>query len=217
MMPVVKKRRKMFLLAGVVVIVAILTAATVLTGGTRAEAVQVQTGDIIRTVEDTGYVQPATDYDLHAAQNARIAQVTADTGQQVKKGQTLVILENLDLSPQIEDTRSQLSQIIAAIPATQAAVQRVELELKNAGENLERFRSLHEAGAMATVEFKEARLKVETLEQSLRKQTALLESARAQEAGLSQSLQNLSRKEGQLRLQSPVDGIVLSLPPNRNR
>lgn len=217
MKPVVKKRKKMFLLVGIVLILALIAAATVLAGGTEAEMVQARTGDIIRFVEDTGYVQPATNYDLHAVQNAKIVQVPVDTGQQVKAGQTLVVLENLDLSIQIEDTRSQLSQTAASIPAAQAAVQRIELELKKAGENLERLRSLHEAGAIPTVEYEEAELKVETLEQSLQEQTSLLESARAQEAGLNQSMQNLNRKERQLTLQSPVDGIVLSLPAKQEQ
>ncbi|WP_027363654.1 efflux RND transporter periplasmic adaptor subunit [Desulfotruncus alcoholivorax] len=217
MKPVAKKRKKMFLLVGVGVILAIITAATILTGGTEAETVPVRTGDIIRAVEDTGYVQPATNYDLHAVQNARVVRVPVDTGQQVKKGQTLVVLENLDLSLQIEDTRSQLSQTAASISAAQAAVQRIELELKNAGENLVRFRELYESGAIAVVDVEEARLKVETLEQSLKEQTSLLESARAQEAGLNRSLQNLNRKERQLTLQSPVDGIVLSLPAKQEQ
>lgn len=217
MKPVAKKRKKMFLLIGAVVILAIITTATVLNGGTEAETVQARTGDIIRSVEDTGYVQPATNYDLHAVQNARVVQVPVDTGQQVKAGQPLVVLENLDLSIQIEDTRSQQSQTAASISAAQAAVQRLELELKNARENLERSKELYESGAVTMVAFEEARLKVETLEQSLQEQTSLLESARAQEAGLNRSLQDLNRKEGQLTLQSPVDGIVLSLPTKQEQ
>jgi len=212
MKPVVKKRKKIFLWVGIVLILTLVTVAKILTGGTAAETVQAQTGDIIRYVEDTGYIQPATNYDLHAVQNARIIQVPVATGQQVKAGQTLVVLESLDLAIQIEDTRSQLSQTAATIPAAQAAVQRIELELQKAGENLERLRSLHEAGAIPTVEYEEAELTVKTMEQSLQEQTSLLESARAQEAGMNRSLLNLNRKEQQLTLQSPVDGIVLSLP-----
>ncbi len=217
MKPVAKKRKKLFILVGIVVILALITAITVLTGGTGAETVQVRTGDIIRSVEDTGYVQPATSYDLHAPQNAKVVQVPVDRGQQVNKGQTMVVMENLDLSLQVEDTRSQLSQTAASIAAAQAAVQRIELELKNAGENLARFQDLYESGAISTVEFEAAELKVQTLEQSLQEQKSLLESTRAQQAGLNRSLQNLNRKERQLTLQSPVDGIVLSLPAKQEQ
>jgi len=217
MKPVAKQSKRLLLLTGVVLLLSAITAAAVLTGGTEVETVTVKTGNITRAVEDTGYVQPATSYDLHAAQNARVIRVAVTTGQQVKAGQTLVALENLDLTLQIEDTRSRLSQIAASIEAGQAAVQRLELELQNAAANLERIRALHEAGAVPTVEYEAAALKVAGLEQSLQEQTALLESARAQEAGLHKSLQNLNRKELQLTLQSPVDGIVLSLPAKQEQ
>jgi len=212
-----KKRKKIFLWAGIVVLLGLAVTAAVLTGGTEAETVAVKTGDITRAVEDTGYIQPATNYDLHAVQNAKVVRVPVATGQRVEEGQTLVVLENLDLSMQIEDTRSQLSQTSATIQAAQAAVQRMELELQKAQDNLERLRSLHESGAIPTVEFEEAEVGVKTLEQSLQEQTALLESAQAQQAGMNRSLQNLNRKEKQLTLQSPVDGIVLSLPAEQEQ
>lgn len=207
----------MFVLAGIVITLALAVIIMVMMGGIEAETAQVRTGDIIQTVEDTGYVQPATKYDLQALQNAKVIQVSVDTGQIVKKGQALVVLENLDLSMQITDTRSQLNQTTASISATQAAIDRTQLELKNAAGNLERARELYAAGAMTAVDFESARLKVETLEQSIKEQTQLLESARAQESGLNQSLQNLNLKERQLTMQSPVDGLVLNLPAKQEQ
>jgi len=217
MKPVIKQRKKIFLLIGIVVILALAAIIMVKNGGIEAETVQVGTGDIIQAVEDTGYVQPATKYDLQAAQNAKIIRVPVENGQRVKKGQALVILENLDLTMQITDTNSQLNQTVASISASQAAVDRTQVELKNAADNLERARQLFEAGAMTTVDFDTARLKVETLEQSLKEQTLLLESARAQEAGLNRSLQNLNLKERQLVLQSPVAGEILNLPAEQEQ
>ncbi len=217
MKPVTKRKKKIFLWAGIVVLLGLAVTAAVLNGGTEAETAAVKTGEITRAVEDTGYIQPATNYDLHAVQNARVVRVPVAVGQQVEEGQTLVVLENLDLSIQIEDTRSQLSQTSATIQAAQAAVQRMELELQKAQDNLERLRSLHESGVIPTVEFEEAEVGAKTLEQSLQEQTALLESARAQQSGMNRSLQNLNRKEKQLTLQSPVDGIVLSLPAEQEQ
>ncbi len=217
MKPVVKQRKKILLLLGIMIILALAAIIMVKNGGIEAETVQVGTGDIIQAVEDTGYVQSATKYDLQAAQNAKIIRVPVENGQRVKKGQALVILENLDLTIQISDTRSQLNQTTASISAAQAAVDRTQLELKNAADNLERTRQLFEAGALTTVDFEAAQLKVETLKQSLKEQTLLLESTKAQEAGLNQSLQNLNRKERQLVLQSPVDGEILNLPAQQEQ
>ncbi|TYO97446.1 efflux RND transporter periplasmic adaptor subunit [Desulfallas thermosapovorans] len=189
-----------------------LAAIITITGrGIEADTVRVVKGDITRVVEDTGYVQPSTKYDLQATQNARVIQVPVVIGQQVHKGQVLVVLENLDLDMQIADTQAQLNQTAASIAAARAAVDRTRLELENAANYLERLRELFASGAVAEVDFEAARFKVETLEQSLQEQTQLLESARAREAGLNQLLHNLNRKDRQLTLQSPVEGVILSL------
>lgn len=206
-----KRRKKVFLGAGV--LAALVLAATVLAGGGKeAETVQAQQGSITRTVEDNGYVQPAKNYDIHAVQNARVVQVPVETGQQVKQGQTLVVLENLDLGVQISDVRSQLSQAKTAADGARAALERTQLELEDARENFARVEELFRAGATSRVEYDKARLQVETCEQSLKEQSSRLDSALAQVAGLSQSLQQLSTKEQQLVVKSPVAGTVLSLP-----
>lgn len=217
MKPVAKYGKRLFLLSVFLVILALAAMYMIKNGGIEAETVRVRTGDIIKAVEDTGYVQPATKYDLQAAQNAKIIQVPVANGQQVAKGQTLVIMENLDLSLQITDTRTQLSQSAPSLAAAQAAVDRTRLELKNAEDNLERSQQLFDAGATPVVDLEAARLKVETLEQALKEQALLLESTKEKEAGLNRSLQNLNRKEKQLVLQSPVDGEILNLPAEQEQ
>lgn len=217
MKPVAKYGKRLFLLSVFLVILALAAMYMIKNSGIEAETVRVRTGDIIKAVEDTGYVQPATKYDLQAAQNAKIIQVPVVNGQRVAKGQTLVIMENLDLSLQITDTRTQLSQSAASLAAAKAAVDRTRLELKNAEDNLERSQQLFDAGAMPVVDLEAARLKAETLEQALKEQELLLDSTREKEEGLNRSLQDLSRKEGQLVLQSPVAGEILNLPAEQEQ
>ncbi|KAF1085559.1 Macrolide export protein MacA [Sporotomaculum syntrophicum] len=217
MKPVAKYGKRLFLLSVFLVILALAAMYMIKNSGIEAETVRVRTGDIIKAIEDTGYVQPATKYDLQAAQNAKIIQVPVANGQRVAKGQTLVIMENLDLSLQITDTRTQLSQSAASLAAAKAAVDRTRLELKNAEDNLERSQQLFDAGAMPVVDLEAARLKAETLEQALKEQELLLDSTREKEEGLNRSLQNLNRKEMQLVLQSPVDGEILNLPAEQEQ
>ncbi|MCL6561158.1 MAG: efflux RND transporter periplasmic adaptor subunit, partial [Firmicutes bacterium] len=157
-------------------------------------------------------VQPATNYDIHATQSARVVQVPVETGQAVKRGQTLVVLENLDLAVQISDVRSQLSQAQTTAGGARAAIERTQLELNDARENLARVQELFQAGAVTQVEYDKARLQVETTQQSLNEQRSRLNSAMAQVDGLRQSLRQLDTKGRQLVVKSPVDGTVLSLP-----
>jgi len=71
---------------------------------------------------------------------------------------------------------------------------------------------LYKAGAISQVDYDKAKLLVETNQKIINEQNSILESALTQEAGLNQSLQQLSAKEGQLVVKSPVTGIVMNLP-----
>ena len=206
------KQRKKFYLGGGVLAVLVVVFLALTGGGQEVEIVEAQKGSLTRTVADSGYVQPATDYDLHATQSARVVRVPVETGQAVKEGQTLLVLENLDLSLQLSDVRSQLTQANTAAAGARAGLERVQLELDDVRANLERVEQLYQAGASAKAEYDKARLQVETYQQSVSEQSSRLNSALAQEAGLSQSLQQLMAKAQQLVVKSPVGGTVQSLP-----
>lgn len=211
-----KKRGKIYLGAGAAAV--LILAALALSGrGTEAETVQARRGDITRTVADSGYVQPATDFDLHATQSARVTQVPVETGERIVQGQTLVVLENLDLSVQISDARSQLAQAGSTAAGARASLERTRLDLNDAQENYTRTEELFQAGAVTRVELDRARLQVETLRKSLTENSSRLEAALAQAGSLSQSLEQLGAKEQQLVVKSPVDGIVLNLPVKKEQ
>lgn len=211
-------KRKILVYLGVAVAAVAGTAAWLAAGGTEeVGTVQVQIGTIVRAVVDTGYVQAAANHDLYAAQSGRAVRVYVKVGQAVKKGDTLVVLENLDLAMQVEDTRSQLSQAVIAVGGARAAVDRAQAELRDAEENLARTQELFGAEAATQVELDKARLQVEVCGQSVKEHTSRLESALAQQAGLRQSLEQLEAKERQLVVRSPVSGTVLELPVKQDQ
>lgn len=212
-------KRKILVYLGVAAVAAVAGIAAWLAAGgaEEVETVRVQRGTIVRAVVDTGYVQAAANHDLYAAQSGRAVRVHVKVGQAVKQGDTLVVLENLDLAMQVEDTRSQLSQAVIAAEGARAALERAQAELRNAKENLARIQELFGAEAASQVELDKARLQVEVCEQSVKEHTSRLESALAQQAGLSQSLEQLEAKERQLVVRSPVSGTVLELPVKQDQ
>jgi len=210
-----KRKKKVYLISAIVLVVLAATAMKMLWGGQEVEVLQVRPGTITRSVTDSGYVQPAVDFDIHATQSARVAEVLVETGQAVKAGQILVTLENLDLSLQISEVRSHLSQAQTAAESARAALERIRLELVEASDNLKRMEELYGAGAVSRAVYEKAVLQVETCRQTLYEQSARLDSALAQEAGCRESLSRLEAKEGQLVVESPIDGIVLDLPVKR--
>jgi HlyD family secretion protein len=186
-----KRKRKVYLIGAIILAGLAATAMKMLWGGQEVMVLQVRPGTITRSVTDSGYVQPAVDFDIHATQSARVAEVLVETGQAVKAGQVLVTLENLDLSVQISDMRSQLSQAQTAAQSARAALERTRLELVDAGDNLKRMEELYGAGAVSRAEYEKAVLQVETCRQILKEQSARLDSALAQEAGSRESLGRL--------------------------
>lgn len=211
-------KSKKFVYGGIAVLaVAIIAGAMLLSGGTAVETAEVQAGSITRVVEDTGYVQPATDYTLYASQPARVSRIPVETGQNVVRGEVLLVLENQDLAAQITEARSRLAQARAAAEGARAGLERTSLEIKDAGENYARVKELYEAGAVTQVDYEKARLLLESLQQALEEQNSLLAGAQAQIDGLEQSLGQLSDRERQLVVTSPIDGTVLDLPVKLNQ
>lgn len=207
-----KRSKKIYLGAGMAAALVVVAALALRGGGTPVETVRVQQGDITRTVVETGYVQPSTNHEIYATQAARVVQVPVKNGQAVARGETLAVLENLDLAVQINDTRWQLSQAEASAAAARAALQKTDLELRSAEENHIRTQELYRTGAVSKTEYEKAELQVKTLRQSLEEQNSLLESSLVRVGGLGKTLQQLSAKEKQLLVTSPAEGVVLSLP-----
>ncbi|MGD0152701.1 MAG: efflux RND transporter periplasmic adaptor subunit [Thermacetogeniaceae bacterium] len=206
-----KNKRLVYIGAAVLVLV-FAAAWSLINGGTQVATTPVQRGNIVKTVEDAGYVQPATSYDIDAAQNARVIQVPVKVGDPVKRGETLLTMENLDLSVQISETDTQLSQAAASVPEAEAALASARLQLANSKDSFDRTNQLFEAGAASQSDLDKARLDMDTAQQTVAQQTANLESAQVQVSGLQQTLDKLQAEEDKLVVTSPVDGIILSLP-----
>lgn len=181
-------------------------------GGTQTETVRVKQGTITRYVEDTGYVQAARSYDLYASQSGRIVQRAVETGQIIKEGQTLLVIENLDLAQQVGDARSGQSQARSSVAAARAALRKGELDLKDARENLKRSRQLLETGSISETDYETAALSYDSYSQVYDQLSAELARAVALELGSGRTLEQLQSKAAQLTVKSPVNGEVLSLP-----
>lgn len=211
-----KRRKKIYLGAGALAML-VIAALALSGGGKEVETVLAQKGQITRAVVESGYIQPATDFGIHATQSVRVTQIPVEAGESVKQGQTLVVLENLDLSIQISEARSQLTQAASAVSGARASMSRTQLDLQDARDNLQRSEELYQAGALARVDYDKALLQVESLQQTIVEQNSRLDNALTMEAGLSNSLRHLAAKEQQLVVKSPVDGTVLNIAVKREQ
>lgn len=204
-------RRKMIIGAGAAVVL-VLVICALATRGNDVETVKVRVGDITQTVEDMGYVRATGELNLYATQAATVAQVSFEVGQSVKSGQTVVVLENLELKVQLSDTASSLTQAEANSRSITSSLQLAELSLKNAQDNLERTKVLYDSGAVPSTDYEKALLEVEKARAAVEGQKSQLEAVSAQVEGLKEARGHLAAREDELVLKSPVDGVILSLP-----
>ncbi|MBS2023928.1 MAG: efflux RND transporter periplasmic adaptor subunit [Deltaproteobacteria bacterium] len=156
-------------------------AAAPLTVHTRAIA----PGDIAQTLEVVGTLeaQPGLDVKLGPLVPARLSEVLAAEGDQVRKGQVLARLDRVPLADQSVQAQAQLTQ--------------AEATRENARKRLERAQQAMAAGVAASQEVEDARLQLESAEAAVR-------TARA---GVSTSGHQLTQAE----LRAPFDGVVARL------
>lgn len=204
-------RRNLIIGIGVVAVLALVIWGAAYRGSD-VETVKVRVGDITQTVEEIGYVQATAESGLYAPQAASVAQLNFEAGQAVKAGQTVAVLENLELKVQVSDVESGLTQAEATSRAVTSGIRLAEMELKDARDKLERVKVLFDSGAVSRTEYEQAVLLVESAQARMEQQESQLQAVSAQIEGLQETREHLAGRVNELVLRSSVDGVVLILP-----
>ena len=204
------RRNKLIGIGAAVILVLVVWAWA--TRGNNVETVKVRLGDITQTVEDVGFVRAVEESGLYATQSASVARLDFEVGQAVKRGQAVVILENLELKVQVSETDSSLTQAEATSRSLASSLRVAELGLKNAQDSLERTKVLYDSGAVAPTDYEKALLEVEGARAGVEELVSQREAVSAQIEGLRETRSHLAVRENELVMKSPVDGVILSLP-----
>lgn len=205
------KHRRMIYIGSAVVVV-LVAVWMIASSSTQVETAPVQRGGIVQAVEDTGYVQAVNDYEIDAVENARVVRVLLQVGDSVKRGQTLLVLEDPDLDVQISETATQLSQTTLAVAGAEASLASARLQLANSQKTFDRTNQLFQSGAASQSDLDTARLGLDTAEQTVAQQSSSLDADQAEVSGLQQTLDRQQAEKSELVVTSPVDGVILSLP-----
>lgn len=150
---------------------------------------------IARTARYSGKIRGANEAPVTAKIPGRVTQILVQPGDQVTKGQTLVVLDSTDI-------QAALKQAEAAEAAARAQMVSNQLQLENARINYERMQKLHEAGAIADSALEAARLQYETLQSGAVE--ASVAAAEAARISLQDQLNNCN-------LTAPISGTVGSI------
>ncbi|MDD2511407.1 MAG: efflux RND transporter periplasmic adaptor subunit [Syntrophomonas sp.] len=206
------KSKKTWIIGGLILLALIAAAAMMASRAEPVEMVQASRGTFTLTLEETAYVQAADDRELQATSTAQVRELLVESGDKVMPGQLLMKLSSPELTAETASARSQLARMEAELQAARLNMQSLQLELKQAENDLARKKTLLQSGALARAEYEEDELEVDKLRKTVSQQEAGVSGLSQQVASLSEMLNSLEEKRGQLQVTSPVSGIILDLP-----
>jgi len=168
-------------------------------GGSGPRAQTVQTGVAMRgamndKVTLTGPLKAKDQVDVTPKLTGRVVQIKVDTGQAVRSGALLAVIEDAEIVQQVERSR-------ATIAVGEATISQREAELNNARAELERNQKLLDAGLLSRQQFEEAQTRYKVAQSQL-------ELARAQRRQTDAEHRELNIRHGQTRVYAPMTGYV---------
>ncbi len=155
---------------------------------------QVEPHQFQTMLEVLGELEPQAEVDVMSRISGRLMQVLVNRGEQVREGQLLVVVDDVDL-------RQQIIRAEAAIAVARAGVNREEATYRNLQLQVKRYQNLHEEALISIQE-------LEDLESRLFVAEAQVELAKAQVQQAEASLRELDIQQEQTRIYSPLDGFV---------
>jgi RND family efflux transporter MFP subunit len=171
--------------------------------------VRSQSIPVRQTIETNGTVEA---FDLLSvsprASGLQIRSVNVREGDRVNAGQVLAVLDDSVLRSQIDQARAQVSSAIATVQQRSAEAAQAEASLAEARENLERYNSLFNQGAVSAETLTERRTAVATAEQTVGAQQAAIASAEASVRSAEAEVNRLETQLDQTLVVAPSDGVI---------
>jgi HlyD family secretion protein len=221
--------KKIAIGSGIVVVLGAIIAITV--HESHKGVVTVQTGkaqrqDLTSIVSASGEVKPKTYVNIGANAMGKITKLYVKEGEQVKKGQVLAQLENVQPAADMNATQASLEAAQTDEAAAEAALNTSAADLNRAKSDAERSeldwtraQGLFKDALIAKSEFDSQRAAHQTAEAGLAQAEARVAQARAQrdsaQRRISQARANLTHAVDVLQkttYAAPYDGTVTNLP-----
>ena len=196
------------------------------------ELIPVREGSIGREIRFTGSIEANTEVEVYPKISAQIEEMRVDSGDTVKKGDVIALLESDELQAQLSQAKAVLEAVQAKwaqmevgarpeeIAQAEDLVAKARANLKDAENNYRRMETLHQRGTIARRQFESAELAYTVSKADLNsaqerlemlKEGATEEDRQALQAQVSQARSALDLTRIRLsyaRITSPIYGTV---------
>jgi HlyD family secretion protein len=194
---------------------------------------QVQQGKIRSLISTNGKIEPLNNFEAHAPVAASVERVLIKEGDDVRKGQLLVVLDDVDARTQAARAQTQLKAAQADLAATERGgnqeqvlnlgveLTKARTERDSAERNLSALNKLQQEGAASAGEVREAenaltradaQLAFVKQEQTKRYSNAEIAHVEAQRDEAQAAYDAAQDTLAKSNVRAPFDGIVYSLP-----
>ncbi|MDR3773322.1 MAG: efflux RND transporter periplasmic adaptor subunit [Terracidiphilus sp.] len=179
-------------------------------------------GDVARSVVATGKIQPITKVEVKSKASGIVEKLYVDINYQVKKGQQLAQLDQVEIAAQVEAQRAQLASAQANVGTFEANVEQDKVnaaapDLPMYKQTLDRYQEMQKEGIVsrqalddANKDYLAALTRRDSSKAQIGVDSARLKQARAQVMQAEASLKQLEEQLGYTTIVAPMDGVILS-------
>lgn len=203
---------KKILITAVVVVLLIGVVLLVIRSGPMA-AISVteattETADLSPQIFGIGTIEARRAYVIGPMAASRVLRVLVDNGDRVKAGQLLAELDPIDLDERLNSAGSAIQRAASAVQGAEAQLRETTSRSSVASASAARFSDLRQKGFVSQEAADLKRHESNAATAARQSAEATLEAARRDVARLESDRSGLGKQRAQLRLTSPVDGLV---------
>lgn len=196
--------------------------------GKPVEAYEATRGDLVQTVVASGRIMTPQRVSIGAVITERVARIPVEEGQQVRRGDVLIELDDTDERAALAQAQANVAQAEAklrqlrevALPAAEQSLAQAQANSLQARQAFDRTKTLQERGFIGQSQLDDARRNLDVAESQLRAARLQVETngpagsdfALAQTA-LEQARANLRSAQAKLAqtvIHAPVDGVLIA-------
>jgi RND family efflux transporter MFP subunit len=167
-------------------------------------------GELNVSIRGIGNVGALDIYSITAQTGGRILKILTDSGEWVKKGELLIVMDGVDLPKQIEVAKSTLSKTKYELQATKNDLENQKAQKKLLAVTYRRYKKLREQEFISVSEYDKAKVDLQRIDATLMNISAKIESGKEAVIIAVKNIELIEEKMKRLKVYAPVDGYVIA-------